>query len=103
MATAATRIIALGSVPLMDGFRLAGVEVVPDADAQQLESLLKSLVMEKAKALILVESGLIDEPGQWLHHVQSEGGRIVVVQIPSLASGGKYRSDVDALIGSRRG
>ena len=99
MASLATRIIALGSAPLMDGFRLAGVEVMPNADSDQLESLLKSLVTEKAKALVLVESGLINEPGPWLHRVQSEGGRVVVVQIPSLASGGKYRSDVDRLIG----
>lgn len=98
MASGSTRIIALGSAPLMDGFRLAGVEVMPNADADQLEALLKSLVTEKAKALVLVESGLIDEPGPWLHRVQSEGGRVVVVQIPSLVSGGEYRSDVDRLI-----
>lgn len=101
MASAATRIVALGSAPLMDGFRLAGVEVMPNADADQLEALLKSLVSEKQKALVLIESGLIEEPGPWLHRVQSEGGRVVVVQIPSLTSGGAYRSDVDRLIGQR--
>lgn len=82
----------------MDGFRLAGVEVVPDASADQLEALLKSLVAEKQKALVLIESGLIEEPGPWLHRVQSEGGRVVVVQIPSLARATDYRSDVDRLV-----
>jgi vacuolar-type H+-ATPase subunit F/Vma7 len=98
MALSATRIIALGSAALMDGFRLAGVEVMPNATADELEALLKSLVAEKEKALVLIEAGLVEEPGPWLHHVQSEGGRVLVVQIPSLTGAGEYRSDVDRLI-----
>jgi vacuolar-type H+-ATPase subunit F/Vma7 len=96
---AATRIIALGSAPLMDGFRLAGVEVMSNAGADELEALLKSLVTNKEKALVLIESGLADEPGPWLARVRSEGGRIVVVQVPPLAGAGKFHSDVDRLIG----
>jgi vacuolar-type H+-ATPase subunit F/Vma7 len=98
MGLPATRIIALGSAALMDGFRLAGVEVRANATADQLEALLKSLVTGKEKALVLIEAGLVEEPGPWLHRVQSEGGRVVVVQIPSLTRAGEYRSDVDRLI-----
>jgi vacuolar-type H+-ATPase subunit F/Vma7 len=94
----ATRIIALGSAVLMDGFRLAGVEVIANATSEQLEALLKSLVAGKEKALVLIETGLVDTPGPWLHRVQSEGGRVVVVQVPSLARAGEYHSDVDRLI-----
>jgi vacuolar-type H+-ATPase subunit F/Vma7 len=96
--TSATRIVALGSTPLMDGFRLAGIEVIGDATAAQLEALLESLVAAKQKALVLIESGLADEPGPWLRRVRSEGGRIVVVQVPSLARPGHFRSDVDRLL-----
>jgi len=99
----ATRIIALGSVALMDGFRLAGIEVIANATSEQLETLLKSLVAGKEKALVLIEAGLVVEPGPWLHRVQSEGGRVVVVQVPSLAHAGEYRSDVDRLIRSSGG
>ncbi len=95
----ATRIIALGSAALMDGFRLAGAEVMPNATADDLEALLKSLVSEKEKALVLIESGLVAEPGPWLHRVRTEGGRVVVVEVPSLARAGEFRSDVDRLIG----
>jgi vacuolar-type H+-ATPase subunit F/Vma7 len=98
MALQQTRIIALGSAALTDGFRLAGVEVIPNATAEQLEALLRSLVAENQKALVLIESGLIDEPGPWLHRVRSEGGRVVVVQVPSLASAAEYHSDVDRLV-----
>jgi Archaeal/vacuolar-type H+-ATPase subunit F len=83
----------------MDGFRLAGVEVMPNAGADELEALLKSLVSAKEKALVLIEAGLADEPGPWLERVRSEGGRIVVVQVPSLAGAGGFHSDVDRLIG----
>ncbi len=94
----ATRIVALGSAPLMDGFRLAGIEVISDATTEQLESLLESLVATKQKALVLIESGLADEPGPWLRRVRAEGGRVVVVQVPSLARPGHFRSDVDRLL-----
>jgi vacuolar-type H+-ATPase subunit F/Vma7 len=95
----ATRIIALGSAVLMDGFRLAGVEVISDATGEQLEALLKTLVSVKEKALVLVEAGLVDKPGPWLYRVQSEGGRVVVVQVPPLARAADYHLEVDRLIG----
>ena len=96
---ASTRLIALGSAPLMDGFRLAGVEVLPNAGTDALEALLKALVTGKEKALVLIEAGLADEPGPWLQRVRAEGGRIVVVQVPSLAGAGDFHSDVDRLVG----
>lgn len=94
-----TRIIALGSDALMDGFRLAGIEVMPGADREQLEQLLKSLLSGKDRALVLVEDALALEPGPWLQRALSEGGRVVVVQVPSLARAGVYHADVDRLIG----
>lgn len=98
MAAAATRIVAAGSAALMDGFRLAGIEVMPSATAAQLEALLKTLVTGKEKALVLVEAYLLDEQGPWLHRVQSEGGRVVVMQVPSLAKACEYHPEVDRLI-----
>lgn len=83
----------------MDGFRLAGIEVMSNATPDQLETLLKSLVAGKEKALVLVEADLFSEPGPWLHRVQSEGGRVVVMQVPSLARAGDYHPEVDRLVG----
>ena len=101
--TMVSRIIALGSAALMDGFRLAGIEVMPDASREQLETLLKSLLSGKDKALVLLEDSLAANPGQWLSHALSEGGRVVVVQIPALAHAAEYRTDVDKLIGCMYG
>lgn len=94
----ATRIIALGSAALMDGFRLAGIEVVAEASREQLETLMKSLLSGKEKALVLVEDHLSANPGPWLDRALSEGGHVVVVQVPSLAHAGDYHPDVDRLI-----
>lgn len=94
-----TRVIAFGSAALMDGFRLAGVEIVPNATPGQLEALLRELVTGREKALVLVEAGLLDRPGPWLRRVQSEGGRVVVVQVPPLARATDYHPEVDRLIG----
>lgn len=83
----------------MDGFRLAGIEVMPNATQGQLETMLKSLVTAKEKALVLVEAELLNKPGPWLRRVQSEGGRVVVMQVPSLARAGEYHPEVDRLLG----
>jgi vacuolar-type H+-ATPase subunit F/Vma7 len=103
VASSATRIIAAGSAALMDGFRLAGIEVMPNATSGQLEALLKTLLSDKEKALVLVETHLLDESGPWLRRAQSEGGRVVVVQVPSLTQAGDYHADVDRLVGQAGG
>lgn len=99
----ATRVIAVGSAALVDGFRLAGVEVNSNAGADDLEGLLKTLLSGKGTALVLVEETLFDEPGPWLRRALSEGGRVVVVQIPSLTRPGEYQTDVDRLLGGLLG
>lgn len=96
MATA--RIIAVGSAALTDGFRLAGIEVLADASGTQLEELIKSLWSNQENALLLVEAALAENPGPWMQRALSEGGRLVLVQVPALASGGAYQTDVDRLI-----
>ena len=95
----ATRILALGSAALMDGFRLAGIEVMPDADREQVEALMKSLLSGKDRALVLLEDALATDPGPWLKRALSEGGRVVVVRVPALASADTYETDIDHLIG----
>jgi hypothetical protein len=41
---------------------------------------------------------LLDEQSPWLHRVQSEGGRVVVMLVPSLARACEYHPEVDRLI-----
>jgi vacuolar-type H+-ATPase subunit F/Vma7 len=98
-----TRIVALGSAVLMDGFRLAGAEVHPDATRADLERVLQDLMTSRERALVLVESGLACDPGPWLARARAESGRIVVVHLPPLNRPGDYHPEVDRLVGRMAG
>ncbi len=97
-APLATRLIAMGSAPLMQGFSLIGAETYPDAGAAELERVLAELVRGDQKALIFLELDLARSDGFWLRRVRGEGGRIVITEIPSLARPDEYAPEVDRLV-----
>lgn len=94
----ATRMIALGSAALTEGFSLIGVETIPDATAEQLESLLADLVKRQEKALVFLEDSLVRSQGSWLRHVREEGGRIVIAEVPPLHMPENYHPQVEDLV-----
>lgn len=96
--SAPTRLVALGQAPLMEGFRLIGLETHPDATHETVEHVLAEMVRAGDRALVLLEHHLAAGRGPWLEHVRSEGGRIVVTEIPPLAAPGTYAPAVDQLV-----
>ncbi|HEX9626692.1 MAG TPA: V-type ATP synthase subunit F [Acidiferrobacterales bacterium] len=94
----ATRMIALGSAALIEGFGLIGVETRPDATAEQLETLLAELVRNQDKALLFLEDALARGDGPWLRRVREEGGRIVIAEVPPLNAPEDYHPPVEALV-----
>ncbi|MCU0898435.1 MAG: hypothetical protein MUC55_13185 [Burkholderiales bacterium] len=95
-----TRLVALGHAPLMEGFRLIGLETHPEATDATVERVLAELVRSGARALVLLEHHLASGRGPWLEQVRSEGGGIVVTEIPPLAAPGAYSPAVDHLVRS---
>ena len=95
-----TRMIALGSAALTTGFSLIGFETVPDATHEQLEALLRELVRENQKAMVVIECDLARSEGKWLKHVRNEGGRIVITEVPQLHAPGEFRPRVEDLVES---
>ncbi|MFZ5555518.1 MAG: V-type ATP synthase subunit F [Pseudomonadota bacterium] len=95
---APTRLIAIGGAALMQGFSLIGAETYPDAGPEALERLLADLLRSEQKALLFLEHHLARSGGFWLNRVRSEGGRIVVTEIPSLARPDEYAPEVDRLV-----
>jgi vacuolar-type H+-ATPase subunit F/Vma7 len=93
-----TRMIALGSAPLVDGFALIGFETHPNATAAQLEQLLEQLVRAESRALILLEEVLARSEGPWLNRVRNEGGNIVVTELPALHEPQNYHPPVEDLV-----
>lgn len=99
-AASPTRMIALGAAPLMEGFALIGFETYPNASPAQLEELLELLVHSETRALVLLEEGLARSAGPWLNRVRSEGGNIVVTEVPALNQAQAYHPQVEDLVAS---
>ncbi|MBI2312122.1 MAG: V-type ATP synthase subunit F [Betaproteobacteria bacterium] len=97
---APTRLIAMGSAPLMQGFGLIGVETWPDATEEQVEQVLAALVRKGEKALLFLEQNLARSRGHWLNWVRNEEARIVITEIPSLHAPHAYAPAVDRLVRS---
>lgn len=101
----ATRMIALGSVALTEGFSLIGIETLADATVEQLENLLADLVRNQEKVLVFLEHNLARSQGRWLKHVREQGGRIVIAEVPPLHTPEDYHPQVEdvlhAILGSQ--
>lgn len=92
------RLIALGSAALMEGFALIGFETYPDPTPAALEDLLRDLLHGQQGALVMIEQGLVRNPGRQLARALREGARIVITEIPALQHPAGYRSRVDRLV-----
>jgi vacuolar-type H+-ATPase subunit F/Vma7 len=92
------RLVVLGSAGLTEGFSLIGAEVHADADAAKVEEVLGQLVKDGSEALVLLESRLAHAGGHWLDRLRNEGGRIVVTELPPLASPRDYAPAVDEVV-----
>ena len=95
-----TRMLALGSSALTEGFALIGFETVPDASADDLEEVLAELVRTNQRAMVIVERTLARGTGRWLNQVRNEGGRIVLAEVPELSAPSNYHPLVEDLVES---
>lgn len=95
---APARMIALGSAALMEGFALIGFETYVDPAPETIEKLLQELLRNQLTALVVIEQSLARNPGRYLLRAQSEGGRIVITEIPEIHLSGSYRSRVESLV-----
>lgn len=98
IVTPPTRLIALGSAALVEGFNLIGMETIRDATPPDLEELLAGLVQRQEKALLFLEHHLARSEGPWLKRVRNEGGRVVVTEIPPLHAPEDYHPLVEDVV-----
>ncbi len=97
-APGSARLVVLGSAGLASGFALIGAEVHPDADAATVEAVLEALAKRNEGALVLLESHLAHGGGYWLNRLRSEGGRIVITELPPLPAPQAFAPAVDAVV-----
>lgn len=93
-----SRLIAMGSPALADGFSLIGFETYPGADADALEQLLGQLLASQQRALIVLEDYLARSRGALLRRVRNEGGHLVIVEVPPLHAPNDYHPQVEELM-----
>ncbi|MGB5251330.1 MAG: V-type ATP synthase subunit F [Sedimenticolaceae bacterium] len=90
-----TRQLFLGDASLATGFRLAGFEVFPDADAAQLDQLLAELLATRTPAFVVIDQALAASESRRLEEVRREGGRILLTQVPPLNQPERMHSAID--------
>ena len=90
--------IAMGQRPLMEGFALLGFETWPDADTEDLETVLSELVHSGQKALVLLETYLSRSPCPLLADIRIHGGNIIVTEVPAINAAQQYHPFVEDLV-----
>lgn len=90
-----TRQLFLGDAELATGFRLAGFEVFPNASIAELDRLLEELISTRAHAFVVVDQALAESDSPRVKQVRSEGGRILLTQVPPLTRPEQMTSSVD--------
>lgn len=89
------RNIFIGSPTLADGFGLIGFETLTDPDPRQLNQLLTELQRERQRTLLIIEQSVNRIGSKLLHQIRSEGGRIILSEVPSLHDPDNFQSELD--------
>ena len=92
------RMVFAGERALADGFALIGFETLPDADPDQLEALLATLIRNRDSAFVVVDHDLARSGSRLLARVNADGGRILVAEVPPLSRPQELHIDLDAQI-----
>jgi vacuolar-type H+-ATPase subunit F/Vma7 len=95
---APTRLIAIGSAALVEGFALIGFETYPDVGLDRLEQILLQIERLQDQALIFLESDLARCDCAVLDRIRTQYVRVVVVEIPELHAPDSYQPEVEELV-----
>lgn len=81
-----TRLLFMGDSSLADGFRLIGFETVPDPEPSQVNRILRDMDRGRENAFVIVDDAMMDWDVPMLAQLRREGGRIIVISLPPLAT-----------------
>lgn len=81
-----TRMLFLGEESLADGFRLIGFETHANPAPEEVDRILRDLRRNREKAFVVVDDRVMGQEPPNLRRVRKEGGRIVVIAVPSLSA-----------------
>ena len=89
-----TRMLFLGEESLADGFRLIGFETHASPGPEEVDRILRDLRRNREKAFVVVDDAVMGQDVPNLKQVRKEGGRIVVIAVPSLSAPTVLASEV---------
>lgn len=89
-----TRMLFLGEESLADGFRLIGFETHASPAPEEVDRILRDLRRNREKAFVVVDDVVMGQEIPNLKRVRKEGGRIVVIAVPSLSAPTVLASEV---------
>ncbi len=81
-----TRLLFIGSHGLADGFRLIGFETVTDPEPAQVNRILRDLDRGRENAFVILDDEIMEWEIPMLSQLRHEGGRIIVISLPPLAT-----------------
>jgi len=89
------RLIFMGEAALTEGFRLIGFETFPDASCKDLDALLGELQESRDTAFLVLDASFSECLSVRLRQVRTEGGRILVTEVPRLRDPSEFRNVID--------
>jgi len=89
-----TRMLFLGEESLADGFRLIGFEAHANPAPDEVDRVLRDLRRNREKAFVVVDDAVMGQGIPNLKQARKEGGRIVVIAVPSLSGPTVLASEV---------
>jgi vacuolar-type H+-ATPase subunit F/Vma7 len=92
--SSSTRLLFFGEEGLADGFRLIGFETYADPDADTVEQILRTVKHRHDSALVVVDEAIMNSDIKELNQARNEGGRVVIIAVPSLGAEPVLHSDV---------
>lgn len=90
-----TRMIFMGEAPLADGFRLIGFEAWADPSLEEVEKLVREMIMRRQKAFLVVDRRIAEAELPSIQQVRREGGHIVVTPVPPLNRPDSFHLRID--------
>lgn len=84
----------LGDGSLADGFRLIGFETFPDPTPEDVDRIIRALLVGRGNAFVVVDDRIMRSGAPSLRQVRQEGGRIVITAVPRLNEPPRLHGDV---------
>lgn len=90
-----TRMIFMGDSNLAHGFRLIGFETWADPSLDEVEKLVRELILRRQNTFLVVDRRIADANLPSILRVRKEGGHIVVTPVPPLNEPDSFHLRID--------